>query len=72
MWDMDESNPTCQYITHQDYFSQKIIIDHCTTESSKKVVCKIISKHNIENAFMDKSLPLSDLVHSIFWMTPLE
>ncbi len=66
MQDMDKPNPNCQYITRQDYFSQKSLIGHCTTESSKKDVCKEYSKHNIDNAFMDEDLPLSDQIHGIF------
>ncbi len=69
---MDKLNPNCQYITRQDYFSQKSLIGHCTTKSSKKDVCKEYSKHNIDNAFMDEDLLLSDQIHVIFQMTPLE
>ena len=48
------------------------MIQHCTNESSKKDVCKLFSKHNIVNAFMDNNLPLSDQKHGIFCMTPPE
>jgi hypothetical protein len=72
MWDIDKPNPNCQYITHKDYFSQKSLIGHCTTESSKRDVCKENSKHNIDNTFMDEDLPLSDQIHGIFQMTPPE
>ncbi len=72
MWDIDKLSPICQYITQNDYFTQKLLIDSCTTETAKKDVCKSFSKHHIINAFMDKTLPLSNLLHGIYCMTPLE
>jgi hypothetical protein len=72
MWDMDKPSPSCQYITRQDYFTQKILSDSCTTETAKKDVWKLFSKHHTINAFMDKTLPLSNLLHGIYCMTPPE
>jgi hypothetical protein len=70
--DMDDANPRCVYHTRQDYYKQKSMIQHCTNESSKKDVCKLFSKHNMVNAFMDNDLPLSDQKHGIFHMSPTE
>jgi hypothetical protein len=72
MWDIDKPSPICQFITRQDYFTQKLLIDSCTTETAKKEVCKLFSKHHIINAFMDKALLLSNLLHGIYCMTPPE
>jgi hypothetical protein len=69
---MDNANPRRVYHTRQDYYKQKSMIQHCTNESSKKDVCKLFSKHNIVNAFMNNNLPLSDQKHGIFCMTPPE
>ncbi len=70
--DMDNANPRCVYHTHQDYYKQKSMIQHCLNEPSKKDVCKLFPKHNNVNAFMDNDLPLSDQKHGIFCMTPPE
>ncbi len=72
MWDMDKPIANCQYITRQDYFAQKIQIEACTNESAKRDVCDEFSKHNIVNAFMHEDLPLSNQLHGIYCMTPLE
>jgi hypothetical protein len=72
MRDMDKPTTNCQYITQQEYFSQKIQIEARTNESAKRDVCKEFSKHNIVNAFMHEDLPLSDQKHGIYCMTPPE
>ncbi len=45
---------------------KKILNDSCTTETTKKDVCKLFPKHHIINTFMDKTLPLFDLLHGIY------
>jgi hypothetical protein len=72
MLDMDKPNPNCQFTTRQDYFSQKSLIRHCTTESLKKDVCKEYSKHNIDNAFMDEEPSALRSNTWLFQMTPPE
>ncbi len=53
-------------------FAQKIQIEACTNESAKRDVHKEFSKHNIVNAFMHEDLTLSDQIHGIYCLTPLE
>jgi hypothetical protein len=72
MWDMDKPTANCQYITRQNDLAQKIQIEACTNESSKRDNCKEFSKHNMVNAFMHEDVLLSNQFHGIYCMTPPE
>ena len=41
-------------------------------EEEKKCVFRDISKHDIDNAFALPNMPLSDLIHGIYKISPLE
>jgi hypothetical protein len=73
MSDMNKVTSHCLYVKREDYYNQKVMISNCKkTETEKHDVKKLFSKHNIDNAFMDIDLPLSDQSHGIFRMTPPE
>ena len=70
--DMDETNPQCVYVRLVDYEQKKKECDEATSKTAKQKVDKSWSKHNIDNAFMDDNIPLSDLIHGIYRMVPPE
>jgi hypothetical protein len=61
-----------QCITIAHYYWNKSIRSNLSTNAAKKDVDKSWSKHDIDNAFMHPDLPLSDQIHGVFRMTPLE
>ncbi len=70
--DMDNVLPQCQYITREDYYLKKNICLTLSTNATRTDVDKSWSKHDIDNAFMNPDLPLSDQIHVVFQMTPQE
>lgn len=70
--DMDNSFPHCQYITCEDYYSMKNIRSSLLTNAARLEHDRSWSKHDIDNAFMNPDLPLSDQIHGIFRLTPPE
>ena len=69
---MDNVTPQCQYLTSEDYYSKKNSRSTLVTNAARKMIDKSWSKHDIDNAFMNPDLPLSDQIHGIFRMTPPE
>lgn len=72
MDDMGNSNPQCQYITIAEYHQHKRTRNSLQSQTEKMDLDKKLSKHPIENASMDSNVPLSDLVHGVYCMTPPE
>jgi hypothetical protein len=70
--DIDNVLPQCQYITREDYYLKKNILLTLSTNATRTGIDKSWSKHDIDNAFMNPDLPLSDQIHGIFQMTPPE
>ncbi len=70
--DMDNVSPQCQYITRQDYYRNKNVRSKLTTNAARMELNRSWSKHDIDNAFMNPDLPISDQLHGIFRMTPPE
>lgn len=66
------SNPFCVYITRAEYHEAKAKRQKLDTEGKKKKLDKDLSKLDINNAFMDADIPLSDLEHGIYRMVPPE
>ena len=68
--DLSATNPNCEYITLTTIKNawREMQID----DKMGKAAFKLISKHYIYNAFVDPKLPLSDLVHGPYRMTPPE
>ncbi len=70
--DMATSNPQCQYITIAEYHQHGSTCNTLLSQREKMDLDKKLSKYPIENAFMDSNIPLSDLVHGVYCMTPPE
>ena len=70
--DMNSPDPQCRYITHEDIMSAKRSSESASSKTGKEAPFKAISKHNIDNAFMRKGVPLSDQIHGIYRMSPPE
>ena len=70
-WEMlNHTNPTCEYLTLND---ERIAqLRKRTDEDGGKQYFKSLSKYDIQNALMEKNLPLSDLIHGAFKMMPPE
>jgi hypothetical protein len=70
--DMEDPNPTCIYLTRDDYHHH--IAHRSTLEGSRDKVNldASLSKNPIRNAFMNDNVPLSDLTCGINRMTPPE
>lgn len=69
---MNNANPFCRYITLEEYAKYYERMENADSKTAKTAVCKSISQHHINNAFLDEDVPLSDLVHGIFRMLPPE
>ena len=70
--DLALSNPTCKYISEKVFESAKQKQKSASFKTAGHDFMKNISKHPINNAFMDIGIPLSDLEHGIFRMLPPE
>ena len=70
--DMDNVFPQCEYVTCEDYYRMKNIRSTLKSNAARLEHDRSWSKHNIDNAFMNPYLPLSDQIHGIFRMTPPE
>jgi hypothetical protein len=69
---MANSDPQCQYITIAEYHLHRCTRNTLQSQREKMDLDKKLSKNPIENAFMDSNVPLSDLVHGVYCMTPPE
>jgi hypothetical protein len=70
MDDMGNSDPQCQYITIAKYHQHRSTRNTLQSQTEKMDLDKKLSKDPIDNAFMDSNIPLSDLVHGVYCMTP--
>ena len=69
---MDNANPTCTYLTRQDYHSHMSLRSCIEGTREKLDFDSTVSKNPIRNAFMNENVPLSDLTCGIYRMTPPE
>jgi hypothetical protein len=67
---LKETNPTCVYITLQDVHEGKR--KKRNDEDGGIQYFKSVSRYDINNAFLEKHLPLSDHIHGPFKMMPPE
>jgi hypothetical protein len=67
---MNATNPQCAYMSLADINEGKNLLRNNKEEGM--IYFKSISKHPINNALLQHSLPLSDEVHGPFGMTPPE
>jgi hypothetical protein len=72
MDDMGNSDPQCQYISIAKYHQHRSTCNTLQPQTEKMDLDKKLSKHPIDNTFMDSNVPLSDLVHGVYCMTPPE
>ena len=69
---MDCAHNQCVYVTLEDIRRTQCEKAHAETEEEKKHVFRYISKHDIKNAFTLPNIPLSDLIHGIYKISPSE
>ena len=69
---MADTDPDCDYVTRNDLKRFKRSHRAAETQAERDSICKEMSKHNINNAFMMKGLPLADNVHGHLGMMPPE
>ena len=56
---MDNHNPECYYITLDDHKKLKRMFDSASKPADTKAIGNLVSKHDINNAFIDEGVPLS-------------
>jgi len=69
---MANTDPQCVFVTRKDLKRFKREHRKGKTKANRDSICKEMSKHSIDNAFMMKGLPLSDNVHGHLGMMPPE
>ena len=70
--DMSIAHHRCIYVTLSEINQAYEAMQQASTEKEKRKIFKRISKHPIKNAFIHGNIPLSDLKHGPFKMTPPE
>jgi len=70
--DMADPDPQCDFVTRSDLKRFKKAHRKANTQAERDKICKKMSKHCINNAFMMKGLPLADNVHGHLGMMPPE
>jgi len=63
---MNNPNPYCQYITPTDVQEARDACIRASSKTAKDRAMQLISKLNIDNAFMSSGVPLSDRKHGIY------
>ena len=69
---MNHVRHRCVYVTLEEMRQARCRKASAMNEEEKKAVFRNISKHDIENAFTLPHMPLSNLIHGIFKMSPPE
>ncbi len=69
IYDMNNTNPTCIYLTREDYHQHKA---QQSTSEEKTNLDSSLSKHPIKNLYMNDNIPLLDLKCGVYGMTPPE
>jgi hypothetical protein len=70
--DMEKSDPTCIYLTTDDYHQHIALQSTLDAQRDKINLDASLSKNPIRNAFMNANIPLSDLKCGVYGMTPPE
>ncbi len=68
--DLRKTNPVCVYTTMQEMYDAKTLLE--TNPQKGQVAFQQMSRHPINNALLQRDLPLSDNIHGPFRMTPPE
>lgn len=69
-YDLNKTNPKCDYVTVQEIDAARAIAKRDPKVGSD--LFRAMSKHNINNALLDKKLPLSNQIHGPMKMMPPE
>ena len=69
---MENPNPKCTYVSHIDVEGARLRKAMAKRGSANRNALKIMSKHDINNAFMRPGVALSNVDHGIYHMLPPE
>jgi hypothetical protein len=70
--DLHNPNPQCVVVTRDEYYIYKASQATLEKQTQMLELHSSFSRLPIKNAFMDKCLPLSDLIHGVNCMSPPE
>ena len=68
--DICTTNTSCRYITLDDMRKAKRRKTKATIEAEKIGIYQQMSKYDVRNALMDKTIPLSDTIHGPYRIMP--